>query len=107
MTDLWRYLDPDSFRLDRPAVRSCPDCQCCTARLCETARARGSTCEAEAGDRAADAARCPCQPARPGSIFDRWADAATPEAFDVQVAPEPVPDGPVLEDHDDREARKR
>lgn len=36
----------------------------------------------------------------PRSIFDRWADAATPEAFDVQVAPEPVPDGPVLEDPD-------
>lgn len=36
----------------------------------------------------------------PRSIFDRWADAATPEAFDVVVAPKPVPDGPVLEDPD-------
>lgn len=61
--DPWRYHDPGSFQLDRPAVASCPDCQCCTARLCEGARARGSTCAAEATGGFIDPTNCPCVPA--------------------------------------------
>jgi hypothetical protein len=46
---------------ERPQGAPCPDCDCCTARLCETAESAGLSCVqyAAAGDAEVDAG-CPC-----------------------------------------------
>lgn len=53
---------PDDFHTwARPAPPPCPDCECCTAALCERAIERDTACHWEGqpgGD--FDLSRCPC-----------------------------------------------
>ena len=45
----------------RPAPDGCPNCRCCSKRLCETAKEKGSFCDfvgAPGGD--FDLSECPC-----------------------------------------------
>jgi hypothetical protein len=59
---------PDDFHTwARPAPADCPDCDCCSVRLCETAKERGSSCR-QAGDQGPgvmDLSDCPCAPMIP------------------------------------------
>lgn len=50
---------PDDYHTwARPAGAPCPDCECCTDRLCGTAIEKNTACHWEGrGDRLAD---CPC-----------------------------------------------
>lgn len=45
---------------------ACPDCDCCTARLCATAAQRGRSCWAVGarGRGVMDVSGCPCAPLR-------------------------------------------
>lgn len=59
---------PDDFHTwARPASPPCPDCECCSARLCTTAKERGMAC-LQVGDQGPDVMDlrgCPCAPLIP------------------------------------------
>jgi hypothetical protein len=64
MTDPFAHGTPvgDHHMWADPGQLDCPDCRCCTVRLCQAARERGTTCNAVAG-RAAnthDLSDCAC-----------------------------------------------
>ena len=61
MSDQWFPEDPDDFhRWVKPTPAPCPDCPCCSARLCET-----GNCLLMAGAADKDAVKgCPCDKTR-------------------------------------------
>ncbi len=50
------YMDeapfPEPFGpiYERPAPEPCPDCECCSLRLCEKAKAEHTSCAAQSGE---------------------------------------------------------
>lgn len=53
---------PDGHTWMKPPSEDCPDCDCCTARLCMEADRRGAHCAMvmERGPGVMDVASCPC-----------------------------------------------
>lgn len=52
---------PDDFHTwAQPASEPCPDCPCCSARLCARAIEKNSACHHEAGTGDYDVSKCPC-----------------------------------------------
>lgn len=52
---------PDDFHTwARPASAPCPDCLCCSARLCNSARAQQSFCDVVGSGADFDLGKCPC-----------------------------------------------
>jgi hypothetical protein len=81
----------------RPAPGACPDCECCTARLCATGREswRGCAAYSTEADRAT-VADCPCSAATtPGTaahrveqaLIGKRAEAATPASSNTPGRP--------------------
>jgi hypothetical protein len=52
---------PDDFHAwARPVSPACPDCECCSAALCERAIGRDTACHWEGRSPDFDLANCPC-----------------------------------------------
>jgi hypothetical protein len=61
MTDETWFAEPFGADYESPPAAPCPDCECCTARLCQKAVTAGLSCVWFAG--AADkeiVSGCPC-----------------------------------------------
>jgi hypothetical protein len=59
----WIPEDPDGHRWVTPASPDCPDCDCCTAVLCERAKGERMACRWFVGNKGpgtADVSGCPC-----------------------------------------------
>jgi hypothetical protein len=58
----WIPVEPvgDHHSWAIPASEPCPDCECCSRRLCERAREKNSACHWEATGSDFDLSKCPC-----------------------------------------------
>jgi len=65
----WIPEDPDGHRWVTPASPDCPNCECCSSFLCDTAKERDSSCHwvGNPGPGVMDLRRCPCAPLLPPS----------------------------------------
>jgi hypothetical protein len=70
--DDWGMPEPFGPIYERPAGDPCPDCTCCTARLCEAGRKVVGGCKSAAPTADREIVRgCPCGRA-PGTTHDQW-----------------------------------
>ena len=52
---------PDDYHYwAKPVSDACPDCRCCSARLCATAKERDSFCDFVGTPGDLDLSECPC-----------------------------------------------
>jgi hypothetical protein len=60
---------PDDYHVwAKPAPEPCPDCDCCSRRLCATALEENTACHFLGKSADFDLAFCPCWRTQPGSI---------------------------------------
>lgn len=55
----------------RPAPEACPDCDCCSARLCALAIEKRTACHWEGRSGDFDLAECPCWQKQPSPRYPR------------------------------------
>ena len=62
------FGEPFGADYEAPRSADCPNCGCCTARLCETATGGGVHCTVRSvGDDVLVVSQCPCTEELPGS----------------------------------------